>query len=66
MSEAGGKQKLTRPQARRLEWLKAIGWCEFTPSEPVPMWARRLIAKGYAKEIPGLLDGCPQGVAPIE
>lgn len=36
------------------------------PTSKLPVSIKSLIAKGYARELPGLLNGFPQGVEAIE
>lgn len=58
------KTPLTKPQERRLGALKRQ-MVLFEPNEKTPAWARRLVDKGVARFIPGLIDECPQGVEAI-
>lgn len=57
---------LTGSERVALGRLKRGGCRLVTPSETIGVTLRALVAKGYARELPGLLEGVPQGFVPID
>lgn len=52
---------LTPCEREELQDLKRDGCALISPNRPVSALIKSLIQKGYVKEIPGLIEGVPQG-----
>ena len=57
------REPLSPSERKHLVMLRRGGNRLVSPKARIPMSMRSLVAKGYVVELPGLIDGCPQGFA---